>query len=150
MNMYVFFLYFFYTFFPIMQFSNFLLFLQIRNKTIELPSTILNDIGNIDSSVILEVTNIPQINTHDNTIITDESSENVHCIETKKTCKESHKENLIVQTLKFDLNNILSESAYGKSLLLIKEHEGNISSQCQSILCDIIVSYFLNLNIRYL
>lgn len=60
------------------------------------------------------------------------------------------KTKLNIKTVEFNLKEILSKTAFGNSLILINEHGGNITSQCQSILCDIIISYFLNLNIRYI
>jgi len=59
------------------------------------------------------------------------------------------KRKLNIKTIEFNLKEILSKTAFGNSLVLINKHGGNITSQCQSILCDIIISYFLNLNIRY-
>lgn len=47
-----------------------------------------------------------------------------------------------IKTVEFDLKEILSKTTFGNSLVLINEHGGNITSQCQSILCDIIISYF--------
>jgi len=49
------------------------------------------------------------------------------------------KKKLNIKTIEFNLKEILSEIAFGNSLMLINEHEGNITSQCQFILCDIII-----------
>lgn len=43
-----------------------------------------------------------------------------------------------------DIKKLLNESQCGKAILAIYEIEKELDSQCQSYLCDIIISYFLN------
>lgn len=51
--------------------------------------------------------------------------------------------------LEFDLKNILENDAVGQAILTIHNNTGDLTTQCQGYLCDIIVTYFLNKNITY-
>jgi len=110
----------------------------------------------MNNSIIVDVINLPQ-QTDDATVVENISDEcqSIKSVTEAKEEKESlcepstRKRKLHIKTIEFNLKEILSKTAFGNSLLLINEHGRNITSQCQSILCDIITSYFLNLNITY-
>lgn len=48
----------------------------------------------------------------------------------------------------FNLKDILSKTAYGRTLIEISKHGQSFTTRCQSILCNIIVTHLLNLNTR--
>ncbi|KAL0101894.1 hypothetical protein PUN28_018446 [Cardiocondyla obscurior] len=59
------------------------------------------------------------------------------------------REKLKFEKENFILKDILLKTAFGNTLLQISQYRQNFTSRCQSLLCNIIVTYLLNLNIRY-
>lgn len=135
-----------------------ILFLQISTEAASFISDNISDTANksIGNSVLVDVTNTTHGN--ENVILVEDltsslqSNNTVECLVQNKEIQpvEVHTEQskLCIKTVQFNLQEILSHTAYGNSLLLINKHGGQITTQCQSILCDLIISYFLNLNIR--
>lgn len=150
----------FITFYNIL-YTNAILFFQCQthNKTFDLQSTstpsistpttstpILFDI--IDSSTIIGINDIE----NEDQLLLETGNKNKEVLNEKENsalniCEPSPKK-IKFEKEKFNLKDILSRTAYGQTLLQISQHEHNFTTRCQSILCNIIVTHFLNLNIR--
>jgi hypothetical protein len=112
------------------------LLFQKYNKT----SDVLNSSSSSNSMLIDLIEKEPIIIDIKDTSDGQENLEIDNCEPPSKKIKINNEE--------FNLKNILSQNVYGQTLLQIHENGNTLSSRCQSILCQIIVAYFLNSNIR--